>query len=243
MSTHSYYEAYWSGDGFHPDGRIWPELERLLDEHTEPGWACLDVGCGDGGTTGTWLAGHGRRYTGVDISANAVAEAQSHGLNALHIDDASSLPFDDGLFNAVMFVEVLEHLFEPHVAVAEARRVLRPGGVLIATVPNVAYWRRRADLAVLGRWNPLGDTMSVIAPWRDPHLRFFTPATLSRMLEQAGFVGVRVGAHGGSFARDIPGVRRVLWRGRASAPYRAMERMFPALLGYRLHGVAVCPPM
>ena len=49
------------------------------------------------------------------------------------------------MFTVVVCFEVLEHLFAPHLAVAEMHRVLEPGGVLIATVPNVAYWRRRLD--------------------------------------------------------------------------------------------------
>ena len=66
------------------------------------------------------------------------------------------------------------------------------------SAPNVAYWRLR-DNMLLGLWNPLGDALAIEQPWRDPHIRFFTPGTLKRMLEHAGFSGAAVGAHGGCF--------------------------------------------
>ena len=50
------------------------------------------------------------------------------------------MPFGDGELDVVVCNEVLEHLLEPQRAAAEALRVLRPGGVFLVSVPNVAYW-------------------------------------------------------------------------------------------------------
>jgi 2-polyprenyl-6-hydroxyphenyl methylase/3-demethylubiquinone-9 3-methyltransferase len=199
----------------------------------------LDLGCGDGQTSGLWLRDHGCDYVGVDISENAVQAARSLGLESARIDDAASLPFPDASFDAAACIEVLEHLFEPQLAVSEVLRILRPGGVLIVTVPNIAYWRWRLDLALLGRWNPLGDTLAVKEPWRDPHIRFFNPKTLREMLSSAGFNPVKVSGHAGRFLGDLPWLGRRL-RGAvgASPPYRTMERLAPSLFAYRLHAVA-----
>ena len=216
-------------------------MEELYERHIPAGGRCLDLGCGDGLTSGPWLRDHGRRHIGVDISEQAVAEARKGGYEARRIDDAGSLPFPDASFDAVVAIEVFEHLFEPQQAAREALRVLRPGGVLVATVPNVSYWRRRVDLALLGRWNPLGDTDSVDAPWRDPHLRFFNRGSLHRMLTRAGFDRVSIGGHGGAIARDVPLLRNVFWRGHPSALYRATSQAAPGLLAYRLHAVAFKP--
>ena len=236
-----YYETYWSDEGFCPPGAITPTLAQLFQAHIRTGWRCLEVGCGDGRTAGLYLRDHGCEYVGLDVSENAVRAAQALGLDARKIDDGALLPFLEATFDAVVCAEVMEHLFEPHLAAAEIFRVLRPGGVLIVTVPNVAYWRRRIDLALLGRWKPDGDNLAVGQPWRDPHLRFFNPGSLRRMLTSVGFHPVEVGGHGGSLLRDIPWIGQKLWRGNSSRLYRLAERMIPSLFAYRLHSVAVRP--
>jgi SAM-dependent methyltransferase len=236
-----YYDIYWSDSSFEQSPNLTPPLRALMAAHVRPGARCLDVGCGDGTTAGPWLLQRGCRYVGVDVSETAVQRAAGLGLDARLVDDASSLPFDDASFDAALAVEVLEHLFAPHLAAGEILRVLRPGGVLIVTVPNVAYWRRRLDLAVFGRWNPFGDDLSVEQPWRDPHIRFFNPWSLRRMLLATGFERVAVQGHGGAVLRDLPAARR-LWRGRPSPLYRAAERRLPALLGLRVGAVAFKAP-
>jgi methionine biosynthesis protein MetW len=249
METKTYYETYWSPGGFRPTGQLRVPLQELYEQAIDPMMDCLDFGCGDGRTSGLWLSERARSYVGVDVSATAVAMARDSGLDARVVDDGDSLPFPDESFDAVVCIEVLEHLFEPQAACAEFLRVLRPGGTLIITVPNVAYWRRRLDFFVLGRWNPLGDELSVSQPWRDPHIRFFNRRSLTRMLEHHGFAQVEVGGHGGTLAGDIPIVRKLVReRGGWAVPdwspnpvYRRFERALPGLLGYRLHAVARRP--
>src|SRR3954470_24279934 len=113
-------------------------------------------------------------------------------------------------FDAVVCLEVLERLFRPDRTAGEIFRVLKPGGTLITTVPNIAYRARRLDLFVLGRWNPAGDDRSAELPWRDPRLRFFTPRTLVRMLRSVGYLIVEAGGHGGTLLGDIPPARRLV---------------------------------
>jgi methionine biosynthesis protein MetW len=249
METKSYYETYWSPGGFRPTGRLREPLRELYERHIPPDSDCLDFGCGDGRTSGLWLSGHARSYVGLDVSANAVELAQEAGLDARVLEDGSHVPFDDRSFDAIVCIEVLEHVFEPQVVCSELLRVLRPGGTLIITVPNVAYWRRRLDFFVLGRWNPLGDERSVSQPWRDPHIRFFNRGSLTRLLDQTGFEDIKVGGHGGTLAGDIPLLRRVVrdrggwavedWR--PNPIYGRLEAALPGLLGYRLHAVASRP--
>lgn len=239
MDVKPYYDAYWSENGFNPvGGDLTPPLRRLLDTLVRPGDRCLDVGCGDGQTLGPWLVQHDCEYVGVDVAETAVRQAGEHGLDARLIEDASSLPFEDASFDVALSIEVFEHLFSPNLAAAEIHRILRPGGALVVTVPNVAYWRRRLDLALLGRWNPVGDDLSVQQPWRDPHIRFFNPGSLRRMLSSVGFTKVELEGHVGAFARDLPLARRLVWQGRPSSLYRAAESYLPSLLGLRLCAVA-----
>jgi SAM-dependent methyltransferase len=229
-----YYDAYWGAEHepfYAPD----PVLAGLIAEAAAPGTRVLDVGCGSARSYAPGLAARTGAYVGVDISATAVEAARSGGLDARVIEDAGSLPFPDASFDLVTCIEVLEHLFEPERAAAEIRRVLRPGGRLVASAPNVAYWRLRASLA-LGVWNPLGDEQSVERPWRDPHIRFFTPRTLERMLRSAGFAEVLTGGHGGR------GLDHLTSRPTAygqSAAYRLAERGAPGLFGLTVHATAV----
>jgi 2-polyprenyl-6-hydroxyphenyl methylase/3-demethylubiquinone-9 3-methyltransferase len=242
----TYYETYWSEQGFCPTGRIVPPVQALFEKHIPAAAECLDVGCGDGRTSGLWLAGSGRSYAGVDVSSAAVEMARSAGLEAQVIEDAAQLPFADASFDAVVCIEVLEHLFGARDAATEMARILRPGGVAIISVPNIAYWRRRVDFALLGRWNPMGDARSVSEPWRDPHIRFFNRGILRRMLLDAGFEGVSVKGYGGTVLGDIPVLRRLCRRHggwavpdwRPNPVYAAFERAFPSLFGYRLCAVA-----
>lgn len=172
MNAAAYYEEYWSESGFHPQRRINPALVKLFT-HIPSGSKLIDVGCGNASVSGQWFQQRGCDYLGVDVSGHAITEAQAAGLNVCKIDDASHLPYPNETFDSAVCLEVLEHLFQPQIAAEEIYRVLKPGGVLVATVPNAAYWRRRLEL-LFGCWNPLGDSLSIEQPWRDPHIRFFT---------------------------------------------------------------------
>jgi methionine biosynthesis protein MetW len=228
----SFYDRYWAAPRtprYEPE----PELRSLLLTHAA-GADVLDVGCGAGNGYAPEVAERARSYTGVDVSAHAVGLARERGLEAVVVEDASRLPFEDASFDVALCVEVLEHLLRPDEAVVEARRVLRPGGRLVVSAPNVAYWRLRLDLAT-GLWNPAGDALSIEQPWRDPHVRFFTTATLERMLRAAGFHDVVLGAHGGRLLDHL--TRRPTAFGR-SRLYGIAERRVPSLLGATLHAVA-----
>jgi SAM-dependent methyltransferase len=232
-SVRSYYDRYW--DTLEADFPPPPELEAVLRANLEPGLRWLDVGCGAARTYAQWVVPTAGRYVGVDVSETAVEQARAAGIEAQLVRDASDLPFEDESFDAAICIEVLEHLFAPQDAAAEIRRVLRPGGRLIASVPNAVYWRMRLNSA-MGIWNPAGDWMAVEQPWRDPHIRFFTTENLVRMLERAGFSRVEAGASGGCLLDHLTTRPTAFGTSRA---YRALERRFPSLLGMTVHAVAV----
>jgi SAM-dependent methyltransferase len=231
-SVSGYYDSYWEAE--RPDFPVPPALEQVLRETIEQGTDCLDVGCGPARTYAQMLVPRTRRYVGVDVSEVAVELARESGIEAEVVPDASELPFDDESFDAAICLEVLEHLFAPHEAAAEIGRVLRPGGRLVASAPNVAYWRMRLN-SLVGMWNPAGDWLAVEQPWRDPHIRFFTPETLARMLREAGFSQVQLGASGGCLLDHA--TKRPTDFGTSNA-YRALERRYPKLLGMTIHAVA-----
>jgi SAM-dependent methyltransferase len=93
----------------------------------------LDFGCG----TGAMLT-HLRRFgtvEGVDADERAIGFCRSRGETQVHLLESGSLPFEDESFDLVTAFDVLEHIDDDRGALAETRRVLRPGGTLMITVP------------------------------------------------------------------------------------------------------------
>jgi ubiquinone/menaquinone biosynthesis C-methylase UbiE len=110
---------------------------RLLGQG--PFDALLDVGYGSG-IFMPELARRAARVVGLEVHTEAAAVAQGLrrlGVDAeLHTGDLFSMPFEDGVFDALVCLSVLEHLTELDDALAEFRRVLRPGGVAVLCFPT-----------------------------------------------------------------------------------------------------------
>jgi SAM-dependent methyltransferase len=132
-----------------PPERFAPDAHHGLllepEHHVRYRWATrliadmtvLDAGCGTGWGTAV-LSARARATVGVDISPVAVAEATDrHGDRARFVEgDICRLPFDDGEFDAVVCFEAIEQLADVGTALDELRRVLRPGGMLLASAAN-----------------------------------------------------------------------------------------------------------
>lgn len=96
----------------------------------------LEVGCGDGAML-RLLAGRYTEVQGVDASRSGVERCLMAGLRAQCLDvSTDALPFADDSFDVVLSLETFEHLMNPHFALQEVRRVLRPGGQFLCSVPN-----------------------------------------------------------------------------------------------------------
>jgi ubiquinone/menaquinone biosynthesis C-methylase UbiE len=113
-------------------------IRRLLDARADS--RVLEVGVGGGNV----LERIGGRRVGIDLSPFILKKAQARlgGAAALVRGDAMALPFADGVFDRVYCSEVLEHVLEPEAVVREMRRVLKPTGFAVVSVPNEALINR-----------------------------------------------------------------------------------------------------
>jgi ubiquinone/menaquinone biosynthesis C-methylase UbiE len=102
-----------------------------------PGSKVLEVGCGAGGTTRAMVAARpDLAIHACDLSRTAIRTAQAMGGSIPYVvASVNDLPYEDGSFDAVVFYDVLEHIPDASRSLDEISRVLRPGGLLAATVP------------------------------------------------------------------------------------------------------------
>lgn len=149
----------------------------------DPTASILEIGCGSGATGALALSQHRcGRYVGVELFESAAEEARKV-LSEVITGNVENMSFDwqPASFDALILSEVLEHLVEPGRVVKDLARFVRPGGVVMASSPNIAHWRVVKEIAS-GRFN-LADR----GVFDRTHLRWFTPDTFAAMFEEAGF--------------------------------------------------------
>lgn len=134
--------------------------------------------------TNFFAAGEGRAAQRVTVRAPSGA-MEEHRFDFANLNiEAARFPFDDASFDGVLFCEVIEHLqMDPLHALREIRRVLRPGGWLILTTPNVA---RLVNAVRLANGENLYDPYSAHGPY-GRHNREYTVNELRALLTFAGF--------------------------------------------------------
>ena len=154
-------------------------LAQLLAKR--PRGALLDVGCYDGQFITRVVAEP--RVFGVDISERALRLAGQRGVPGVRAQIEAGLPFRSDTFATVVAAEVIEHVFDTEAFVCEMARVMRPGGWLALTTPNLVALSGRAQL-LLGR-SPHNVEFNA-SPGTSGHIRYFTFDTLEQLLSQAG---------------------------------------------------------
>ena len=126
----------------------------------------LDVGCGTGANL-LMLSQFGEAE-GVDIAEDALAFCRERGLDKVRLGAGEELPYEDGTFDLVTALDVVEHMDDDLAGLREMRRVLRPGGRVLLFVPTFMFL-----------WGLQDDVSNHRRRYRLPELR--------RVLEQAGF--------------------------------------------------------
>jgi len=168
-----------------------PERIPLFQRYVGgPGRRVLDLGCRSGAVTRAYAAGN--EVTGVDVDRRALERAAAAlSIETVWADVDESLPFENESFDVVVAAELLEHVRDPAALMGEIRRVLRPGGTFVGSVPN-GYRLKSRLLFLAGR-----------PPEDDPtHLHLYSPAMLLQLLE--GFSSPQLHFVGGRFRRLHP---------------------------------------
>jgi 2-polyprenyl-6-hydroxyphenyl methylase / 3-demethylubiquinone-9 3-methyltransferase len=199
MPSLAYHEARWR--------EIPPGLEpsdfalrsRFLEENVRAGERVLDVGCGEGRFAAE-LARAGAAVVGIDVAEEPLRRARElhPELDVRLVDAEAGWELADASFDVVWAGEVIEHVADTAAWLSEVRRVLRSGGRLLLSTPalgrltilTLALSRR----PFAARFDPRGE-----------HLRFYSRATLTELLQDFRFQEVEVRGVGGP-----PGARRLL---------------------------------
>lgn len=151
-----------------------------------PGKDVLDLGCA-GGFMAEALAVKGARVTGIDPASGAIDAAKAHAAHEGHeivydVGVGEDLPYPDDSFDAVVCVDVLEHVSDLLKVLAEVARVLRPGGIFLYDTINRNLAARLATITIAE------DVIGLLPKGtHDPEM-FIKPVELRQALSDAGFV-------------------------------------------------------
>jgi len=159
-------------------------LEELRLEPT--GLRVLDVGCG-GGLLAEEFARLGFTVTGVDPSAASLIAADSHARQEglpieYQVAAGEALPFDRGSFDIAYCCDVLEHVRDVELVIAETARVLKPGGIYLYDTFNRTFASRVVAIWLLQEWSWTSIMPPDVHDWR----MFIRPAELRQVLERYG---------------------------------------------------------
>jgi SAM-dependent methyltransferase len=195
---------------------------RLMLAEVDDGARVLDVGCATGYLAAR-LTARGCSVTGFEVDAGSAALAEEHCERVIvgdleSADDRAAIP---GGFDFVLLGDVLEHLVDPWAALRFVRGRLAPGGVAVASIPNVAAWTVRLALA-RGSWAYTETGLLDRA-----HLRFFTRRTAHELVRGAGFAIERERF---SPIEQPPGVLRRIAPLATDVAVKALLRAWPELM-------------
>lgn len=159
---------------------------QVLSRHKRTG-RILDIGC----ATGIFLDGmknHGWDCIGIEPNAIAADYAKEHFGLTVFSDYLSNIQLPDNHFDVITLWDVFEHVYDSHQLIEHVYKLLKPGGILMGSMPNGDSWERY----IFGKhW----------VGWEVPrHYRVYTPKTIQEFLKRKNFKDIEVfsfiGRHG-----------------------------------------------
>jgi 2-polyprenyl-3-methyl-5-hydroxy-6-metoxy-1,4-benzoquinol methylase len=151
----------------------------------------VDVGCGQGALGGAIRRERGAWVLGLELVPEAleVARGRLDRVERVDLDAVEELPVAIGSVDAFLCGDVLEHLRDPERLLGVLRRYLAPGGVVIASIPNVKHWSVLAPLLLEDRF-----TYTQAGLLDRTHVHLFTLEEISAMLDRVGLEGCHLDA-------------------------------------------------
>lgn len=156
-----------------------PEIIVMIPEGCS---SVLDIGCGTGALGRHFKEKGVSEFCGVELSHTAASEARRVLDRVIEGDiERIELPFQPGHFDCIVCADVLEHLIDPWAVMARLHSFLKPGGYIVASIPNVGFHRIVRGL-IRGNWNYTDDGVLDRS-----HLRFFTWPGVEALFLESGF--------------------------------------------------------
>lgn len=225
-----------------------PEIPNIL-RSLPGGLDVLDVGCGSGVHGAELKRIHRHRVVGVDLSAVSIEKAKTR-LAEAHVADVTQPEFypffGNRKFDVIVFSDILEHLYDPYDVLTRHFELLREGGKVLISLPNVAIWNVRLEL-LIGRFE-----YQETGTLDRTHIRFFTRRTFRRFTDEAGLVIHHRRITPGILRPFVPLIKKIYGNSSQpdsssimdSGPYcfymkwlypieRAICRMWPGLLAFQ----------
>jgi ubiquinone/menaquinone biosynthesis C-methylase UbiE len=173
---------------FPPAVRLFKTV-NLIGKWVEEDIRLLDVGCGDATVISCLKRGN---LFGLDISHNILEMATDDPRLRLIQAYSEKMPFRRSVFDVVVCLEVLEHVEDPKSVLREIRRIVKPGGRVLISIPVASYWRI-INFRLRGRPETYLDELEHITEYSRIRLKRFTSVKrFLTQIESAGFIVVSV---------------------------------------------------
>jgi methionine biosynthesis protein MetW len=175
------------------------EVAGILRDLMPPHSRVLDIGCGSGAVTLAVNWGKNNDLWGIEPDPTRAAVARSRGINVTCGTLDRKFVDSHAPFDAIMLADVLEHMAAPGEFLELALDALKPGGLILVSVPNVAHWTVRFGLL-------FGQFEYTETGIRDAtHLRWFTKKTIRQLCQNYGLKVLSVRHSAGN---DLPEYRK-----------------------------------
>lgn len=186
-------------------GRYCEDINQALIKHLPEGSLVLDAGCGYG-TLWEGLKDKKNYVVGLDIE-KSVLEVSKNRFNEFYQLDVTN--FDDVLstikikdFDVILFADILEHVYDPLTVLVNYQTLLKKGGKIIISIPNVVVWDVRLKFLLGGfDYTDTGTCDST-------HVRFFTMKSFTKLLDEANLKIVEQDFNPGIFRPFVPIVKK-----------------------------------
>lgn len=166
-----------------PTGYYEGKREDMLKYIPQSTKTSLEFGCGFGGFSALLKERFNTESWAVEIDSKSAQEAAKKLDKVINADTVASLKeIPDNYFDCIIFFDVLEHLVDPYSLLLAVRKKLNEGGVIVASVPNIRYYRAFIDFVIHGNWDYKDQGVL-----DKTHLRFFTRKSILKMFDKLGF--------------------------------------------------------